>query len=130
MQWKNKEGFVWTKISFDLGNNEGYKPSDLGGRPIVVVSEWNEVLALWENFKTPICVICVGENGSNGQYFAVFSVDITFVSHFVAPTSPTLNYDCAWKLDFIKPGHKYVKCTVNMCSYHTRHSFASCNDFY
>ena len=40
-----KERFRYTKISFDLGNNRGHKPSGLGGRSIVV-RQYDEILAI------------------------------------------------------------------------------------
>ena len=41
------------EINFILGKNEGHRPSSLGGRSIVVVSESDKMLAIavLENFK-------------------------------------------------------------------------------
>ena len=39
------------EINFVLGKNEGNKPSGLGGRLIVVVSEWDEILVVNEFLK-------------------------------------------------------------------------------
>ena len=39
------------EVNFILGNNGGHRPSSLGGRSIVVVSEWDEMLAVFKNFK-------------------------------------------------------------------------------
>ena len=38
---------------------------------------------------TGLCVICGGENGTNGCYLAVFGEDVAFARHCVA-TSPAL----------------------------------------
>ena len=38
-------------INFVLGKNGGHRPSSLGGRSIVVVSEWDKMLAVFKNFK-------------------------------------------------------------------------------
>ena len=40
-----------TDINFVLGKNGGHRASSLGGKLIVVVSEWDEMLAVFENFK-------------------------------------------------------------------------------
>ena len=34
------------------------------------------------------CVICGGENGTDGHYLAVFSVDVTFGHHFAVTHLP------------------------------------------
>ena len=37
-----------------------------------------------------VCVICGTETGTKGPYLAVFSVDVAFACHFMAPHHPTL----------------------------------------
>ena len=41
------------EINYVLGKNGGHRPSSLDGRSIVVVSEWNEMLAVSKHFKIP-----------------------------------------------------------------------------
>ena len=38
------------KISFDLGKNGYHRPNGLASSSIVVVSEWDEALAVYVNF--------------------------------------------------------------------------------
>ena len=41
---------VWTEINFVLGKNGGHRPSNLGGRSIVVASEGDEMLVTFRKF--------------------------------------------------------------------------------
>ena len=44
----------------------------------------------WLMNLTMDCVICGSENDIDGCHLAVFSVDVAFTCHVVAPPSPTL----------------------------------------
>ena len=37
-----------------------------------------------------LCVTCGGENGTNGSHLGVFTTDIAFAHHFVAPCLPPI----------------------------------------
>ena len=48
---KCQERFLWMEINFVLGKIGGHRLSSLGGRLIVVFSERDEILSVFENFK-------------------------------------------------------------------------------
>ena len=48
---ENTKGSCGQKLNIVLGKNGGHRPSSLGSRSILVVSEWDEMLSVIGNFK-------------------------------------------------------------------------------
>ena len=61
---QQEERFMQMEINFVLGKNGGYKPSGSGGKAIIVASEWDEILAVYDffkidNFNSKACLGCL-----------------------------------------------------------------------
>ena len=62
-------------------------PSSLGKQTADCESPHDWLMSLTMDLAA-LCVICGGENGTDGSYLAVFSEDVAFAHHFVATCPP------------------------------------------
>ena len=63
------------------------------------------------------CVICGGENGTNGYHLADFSEDVAFAHHFVATCPAPPSYPIGVLLVLATPVKKLSKMAEDLANY-------------
>ena len=93
-----------------------WRPRVLGWPSNNPIFPWQADSQLWIttrdwliHLSMDLAVTCGGENGTNGSHVAVFSEDVAFACHFVAPHPPPTNV----KWQAIQLAIHYTADTVN-----------------
>ena len=78
----------------------------------------HEWLVIWPWIKLFCVIFEFGtENGTNGHHLAVFSINITFTHHFVAPHHPPPSIHMGELVALAMPVKKLSKMVGNTASY-------------